>query len=62
MNRSQRRATRRHDPHVPVVNEIYDPIDDGVPCPYCREITTGDDQGIFRCSCGWSGLLLGLLP
>lgn len=48
---------------MPLISEplTVDCLCDGWPCPYCGDITTADDDGIWVCLCGWSGVLV-LLP
>ncbi len=62
MNRAERRARQRNarrgglDLH-PV---DLDAMQDGYPCPYCRQVTAPDEHEVWRCLCGWSGELLAL--
>ncbi len=63
MNRAARRAARRprarqEDWLVPLVTPVTSCICDGFPCPYCAEVTAPDRDGIWRCLCGWSGVLV----
>lgn len=67
MNRSARRAAARSVPRAdrpwdgwppPLVTPVTDCICDGFPCPFCEQVTAPDDLGIWRCLCGWSGVLV----
>jgi hypothetical protein len=70
MNRAERRRAERaarkgnwtvapkHRPPLPgefVPLEEMDCFCDGMPCPYCGQLTAENDQGVFACTCGWSG-------
>lgn len=52
--RSRRRKGPRPGEWLPV--DLADVLD-GLSCPYCSERTAPDDLGIFRCLCGWSGMV-----
>lgn len=62
MNRTARRLRRAQQQQayadVPLVNRVTSCICDGYPCPYCGEVTAPSADGIWRCTCGWSGVLL----
>lgn len=66
MNRADRRAAARsaRGPQVPLLSGVpmLNPVDgcvcDGWPCPYCGEITAPDDDDIWKCTCGWAGVLV----
>lgn len=57
MNRAARRAQRKN-PRPGEVFPVTECICDGYPCPYCSEVTAPSDDGIWRCMCGWSGVLV----
>lgn len=63
MNRSARRAAARSsqpwdDWPPPLVTPVTACICDGFPCPFCEAVTAPDAFGIWRCTCGWSGVLV----
>ncbi len=60
--RSVRRARQQRYADVPLFNDVTSCICDGYPCPYCSEITAPGDDGIWRCTCGWSAVLVTTKP
>lgn len=69
MNRATPRALRRRAADctarsIPIVATglpvfpVTQCICDGYPCPFCGAITAPDDDDIWVCSCGWSGVLV----
>jgi hypothetical protein len=77
VNRAERRraerAARKGDWRIaptdrpPVPGEIV-PLDrldcvcDGMPCPYCGDLTAENELGVYVCTCGWSGAFVYLPP
>jgi hypothetical protein len=50
---------RRKRPGFLELDPVHTCICDGYPCPFCAELTAPDGLGVWACTCGWSGVLVG---